>query len=48
MEKINPGQRYPVAYLNTNDLLKLDFNMAAVEWSVFNANPNAEKDSRDF
>ena len=35
--------------MNTNDLLeKLDFDIAAVEWSVFNANPNAEKDSETF
>ncbi|WP_298065147.1 hypothetical protein [uncultured Acinetobacter sp.] len=48
-KKLTAGQRYPVAYLNTNDLLeKLDFDIAAVEWSVFNANPNAEKDSETF
>ena len=44
-KKLTEGQRYPVAYLNIKDLLeKLDLDVSTVEWSAFNANPNAEKD----
>lgn len=46
--KLTGGQRYPVAYLNTNDLLQnLGLNVESLEWNVFNANPNAENDSND-
>lgn len=46
--KLTGGQRYPVAYLNTNDLLKnLDLNVDWLKWSVFNANPNAESETKE-
>ena len=45
-KKLTGGQRYPVAYLNTNNLLEnLGLNVESLEWSTFNANPNAENDS---
>ena len=45
-KKLTGGQRYPVAYLNTNDLLEnLGLNIESLEWSSFNTNPNAENDS---
>jgi len=49
-KKLTEGQRYPVAYLNTDDLLnKLNLDVDTLEWSIFNANPNAESslDSTD-
>lgn len=47
-KKLTAGQRYPVAYLNTNDLLQnLDLDIEKLDWSTFNANPNAEKASNE-
>lgn len=47
-KKLTAGQRYPVAYLNTNDLLQnLDLDVEKLDWSTFNANPNAEKASNE-
>ena len=47
-KKLTAGQRYPVAYLNTNDLLQnLDLDVEKLEWSAFNANPNAETASHE-
>ena len=44
-KKLRGGQRYPVAYLDRNDLSsKLNVDIDALEWSVFNPNPNAEND----
>ena len=44
-KKLTAGQRYPVAYLNTDNLLeKLNLDVTTLEWSAFNANPNAEND----
>lgn len=42
-KKLTKGQRYPVAYLTTENLLEaLDLDVAKISWSIFNANPNAE------
>lgn len=47
-KKLTAGQRYPVAYLKTDDLLgQLNLDVTTLEWSTFNANPNAEKDLDD-
>lgn len=43
-KELTDGQRYPVAYLTTDDLLeKLELDVTTLEWSTFNANPNVEK-----
>jgi hypothetical protein len=43
--KLTGGQRYPVAYLESNDLTeKLALDFSTLEWQTFNANTNAEKD----
>ena len=45
-KNLTDGQRYPVAYLNTGVLSqKLALEIEKLEWSTFNANPNAENDS---
>lgn len=47
-KKLTGGQRYPVAYLNTNDLLQhIDLDVGVLEWTAFNPNPNAENDSNE-
>lgn len=39
-KKLTKGQRYPVAYLNTDDLLEdIGLDVNTLEWSIFNANP---------
>lgn len=44
-KKLTGGQRYPVAYLNSNDLSgKLELDIDALEWTVFSPDPNAEND----
>lgn len=45
--KLTKGQRYPVAYLDSDDLFnQLGLRIDALEWSIFNANPDAEADFR--
>jgi len=40
-KKLTNGQRYPISYLNTEELLKkLNFDINSVKWSIFN--PNVE------
>ena len=42
-KKLTGGQRYPVAYITTENLLEaLDLDVATISWSVFNASPDAE------
>lgn len=44
-KKLTGGQRYPVAYLNTDDLSsKLDLDVDTLEWTVFNPDPDAKND----
>lgn len=44
-KKLTGGQRYPVAYLDTDDLYsKLDLDVDALEWTVFSPDPCAEND----
>jgi len=39
-KKLTKGQRYPVAYLNTDNLLEdIGLDVNTLEWSTFNANP---------
>lgn len=42
-KKLTDGQRYPVAYLTTENLLEaLGLDVTILDWYRFNANPNAE------
>lgn len=48
-KKLTRGQRYPVAYLDTESLLKeLGLDVATIEWSTFNAHPVADKSTDDI
>lgn len=42
-KKLTGGQRYPVAYRTTENLLEaLGLDVTTLDWQTFNANPNAE------
>ncbi len=44
-KKLTGGQRYPVAYLNTDDLSsELDLDVDNLEWTVFDPSPSTEND----
>ncbi|GAA0809460.1 hypothetical protein [Psychrobacter piscatorii] len=43
-EKTNRGQRYPISYMNTNDLLeKIGLEVESLDWLPFDVSPTLEE-----